>query len=310
VQPRKDIPPSVLAHVRYPEDIFKVQREIFSQYHVTDPSVFYSGQDFWNVPNDPTRPAASSAQPPYYLQVEMPGDTSPAFSLTSTFAPNKRLTLAGFMAVNSEPGPNYGRMRVLQLPSSTTIPGPAQVQNAFESDPFVSQQLTLLRGRGSEVDLGNLLSLPVAGGVLYVEPVYIRGAGQDSYPLLQKVLAGFGSKVAFKDTIGEALAAVLGTSTSPPPTGSENGGSGSNPGTDQTAQQRLAFDIARAQEAYSRGQAALVVGDFTKYGEAQKDLKKYLDDAALVQKQLGIAGPSPSPSPSSSATPSPSSTTT
>ncbi len=184
VQPRKDIPPSVLAHVRYPEDIFKVQREIFSQYHVTDPSVFYSGQDFWNVPNDPTRPAASSAQPPYYLQVQMPGDTAPSFSLTSTFAPNKRLTLAGFMAVNSEPGPNYGRMRVLQLPSSTTIPGPAQVQNAFESDPFVSQQLTLLRGRGSEVDLGNLLSLPggrrrpVRGAGLHPR----RGPGQLSAP--------------------------------------------------------------------------------------------------------------------------------
>jgi len=309
VQPRKEMPPNVLAHVRYPEDIFKVQREIFSQYHVTDPSVFYSGQDFWNVPNDPTRPAASSAQPPYYLQVQMPGEKSPVFSLTSTFAPNKRLTLAGFMAVNSEPGPDYGRMQVLQLPSSTTIPGPAQVQNAFESDPFASQQLTLLRGRGSEVDLGNLLSLPVANGVLYVEPVYIRGAGQDSYPLLQKVLAGFGSKVAFKDNLAEALAAVLGTSTTPP-TGSENGGgTTTNPGTNQTAQQRLAFDIARAQEAYTRGQTALALGDFTKYGEAQRDLKKYLDDAAQVQKDLGIVGSSPPPSPSASASPSTSSTT-
>ena len=159
-----------------------------------------------------------------------------------------------------------------------------------------------------QIRSGNLLSLPFNDGLLYIEPVYIRGAGQDSYPLLQKVLAGFGSKVAFKDTLGEALAAVLGTSTSPP-TGGENGGT-SNPSTDQTTQQRLAFDIARAQDAYNRGQAALVIGDFTKYGEAQKDLKKYLDDAAIAQKLLGGAAPSPSPSPSSSASPSPSSATT
>ena len=142
----------------------------------------------------------------------------------------------------------------------------------------------------------------MAGGVLYVEPVYIRGAGQDSYPLLQKVLAGYGTKVAFKDTSGEALAAVLGTSTTPTtPTGNgDNNGGTASPspspsGTgNQTAQQRLAFDILRAQEAYTRGQDALGRGDFAAYGEAQKDLKRYLDDAAVVQR-LGLVAPSSSP---------------
>ena len=157
VQPRTAMPEEVLAHVRYPEDVFKVQREIFAQYHVTDPNGFYSGQDFWTVPNDPTKPAASTAQPPYYLQVQMPGASDPAFSLTTTFAPNKRQTLAAFMAANSEPGADYGKLRVLQLPSGTTIPGPVQAQNNFESDPTVSQQLSLLRRGGSEVELGNLL---------------------------------------------------------------------------------------------------------------------------------------------------------
>ena len=124
---------------------------------------------------------------------------------TTTYAPQRRQTLAAFMAANSEPGENYGKIRVLQLPSSTSIPGPAQVQNNFESDPTVASQLSLLRRNGqSQVDLGNLLSLPVAGGVLYVEPVYVRSTGADGYPLLQKVLVGFGNKVAMEDTLLKA----------------------------------------------------------------------------------------------------------
>ncbi|MSW41713.1 MAG: UPF0182 family protein, partial [Actinobacteria bacterium] len=158
---RDQIPSELEAHFRYPEDVFKVQREILSRYHVTDPQSFYSGQDFWIVPDDPTRRGADEPQPPYYLTLQMPGTSSPSFSLTTTFAPSKRQTLAAFMAVNSEPGESYGQMRVLQLPRQTTIPGPSQVQNNFESDPEVSQQLSLLRRGGSDVALGNLLSLPV-----------------------------------------------------------------------------------------------------------------------------------------------------
>ncbi|HET7901990.1 MAG TPA: UPF0182 family protein, partial [Candidatus Nanopelagicales bacterium] len=301
VQPRASMPEALLAHVRYPEDIFKVQREIFAQYHVTDPGGFYSGQDFWTVPNDPTKPAASSAQPPYYLQVQMPNQSTPAFSLTTTFAPNKRQTLAAFMAANSEPGPDYGKLRVLQLPSNTTIPGPVQAQNNFESDPSTSSQLSLLRRGGSEVDLGNLLSLPVAGGMLYVEPVYIRSAAQDGYPLLQKVLAGYGNKVSFQDTLAEALADVLGTgdgTTTPPPSG---GGNGTG---DLTAQQRLTAALAAIDKAYADGQTALAKGDFAAYGQAQSALKAALDDAIAAQRE--ITGTSPAPSSSGSPSPSPS----
>ena len=213
VQPRSAISADLLAHLRYPEDLFKVQRKILAQYHVTDANNFYYGTDFWSIPDDPAKRVAQP-QPPYYLQVQMPGDKTPVFSLTTTFAPQKRPTLAAFMAVDSEPGPNYGKIEILKLPDNTTIPGPAQVQNNFETDPVVKQQLTLLRGSGSsDIDYGNLLSLPVGGGVLYVEPVYIRAGGTAGYPLLKKVLVGFGAKVAFQDTIGEALAELFGTGT-------------------------------------------------------------------------------------------------
>ncbi len=314
VQPLESMPASVLAHVRYPEDLFKVQRQIFAKYHVTDPTGFYSGQDFWTVPNDPTQPTASTAQPPYYLQVQMPGMSTPAFSLTTTFAPQKRNTLAAFMAVSSDPGPDYGKIRVLQLPSNTTIPGPAQVQNNFESDPTTSQQLSLLRKGGSEVDMGNLLSLPVAGGVLYVEPVYLRAATTDGYPLLQKVLAGYGGKVSFRNTLGEALADVFGiTTNTTPPVGVGSGGSSPSPSPsvsgNLSAQQRLSAAIAAAQAAYDEGRTALAKGDFAAYGVAQDKLAAALAAAAAAQQELGIAGATPSPSAgATSPSPSPSAT--
>ena len=151
VKPKSEMPADILPHVRYPEDAFKIQRMMYSRYHVTDPAVFYSGQDFWNVPVDPTNSQENQLQPPYYLQLQMPGQTAPRFSLTTTYSPINRPTLAAFMAVDSDPGENYGKFRVLQLPKNTTIPGPVQVQNSFDSNAAIANEINILRQGGSEV---------------------------------------------------------------------------------------------------------------------------------------------------------------
>ena len=313
VEPVSNMSADVLAHVRYPQDMFKIQRTILSRYHVTDASTFYNGTDVWIVPNDPTVSPAQVFQPPYYLTLQMPGQETPTFSLTTTFAPQRRQTLAAFMAVDSAPGDGYGKMRVLQLPSNTTIPGPQQVQNNFESDPLVSSQLSLLRQGGSDVELGNLLSLPFNDGLLYIEPVYIR-ANTEGYPLLRKVLVGYGSNVAMENTLDVALTKVLGTNpdatveptpdqggtggTTPMPTPEPSTPTSGDPATD------LTIAIAEAQSAYDDGQLALAKGDFAAYGEAQSRLKAALDAAATAQAALNggmlpetAATPSPSPSP-------------
>ncbi len=283
VQPKASIPAGVLEHVRYPEDMFKVQRGILAKYHVKDPQAFYSGQDFWNIPDDPTKPTVKQAQPPYYLTLQMPDQKAPTFSLTSTFAPNKRQTLAAFMAVNSDPGPDYGTIRVLQLPRNTTIPGPTQVQNNFESDPDVSAKLSLLRKGGSEVTLGNLLSLPVGGGLLYVEPVYIQASAGEGYPLLRKVLVSFGSKVAFEDDLAAALNVVFADTAIPgTPEEPETPGTG---GT-TTPSQALAKAIADANKAYADGEAALAKGDFAAYGAAQDKLAAALKRVTEASAKL------------------------
>ena len=142
-----------------------MQRQILAQYHVTQAPEFYGGQNFWAVPKDPsgTAPNASS-QPPYYLTMTMPGQPQPEFSLTTSLTPRGRANMAAFMEVDSNPqSRGYGTIRVLQLPQDTTIRGPQQVQNDFESNAAVASALTLLRQGGSRVTQGNLITLPVGG---------------------------------------------------------------------------------------------------------------------------------------------------
>lgn len=270
VKPKADMAEELVAHVRYPEDIFKVQRLVYSRYHVTDPGAFYNGQDFWIIPNDPTNRQANTFVPPYYLTLKMPGQDAPAFSLTTAFSPARRQTLAAFMAVDSAPGDGYGKFRVLQLPRNTTIPGPVQVQNTFESDPEVASQLSLLRRGGSDVLLGNLLSLPVGGGMLYVEPVYVQAA-EGGYPLLRKVLVSFGTKVGFSDTLAQSLEQVFGASAGAD-AGQGEPGAGEQQPTAPTTE--LGQALADAAQAYQDGVNALRNNDFQAYGEAQKRLEE------------------------------------
>jgi uncharacterized membrane protein (UPF0182 family) len=146
--------------------------------------------------------------------MKVPGSDAPAFSLYSTFIPRaageaSRNVLYGYLSANAEDGPDYGELTLLRLPKQTTVPGPGQVQAQFDSDPEVGQQLNLLRQGQTEVISGNLLTLPVGDGFLYVQPVYVRSTGDTSYPLLRKILVSFGNSSAFEDTLDEALDALF-----------------------------------------------------------------------------------------------------
>ena len=305
VKPFSAITPGLMAHLRYPEDLFKVQRDLLAQYHVTDATAFYSGQDFWRVPTDPT---GDGDQPPYYLTIKMPDQDAATFSLTSTLVPNNRQNLAAFVAVDATPGPgeDYGKMRVLELPRNTVVPGPAQVQNNFRSNTAVSQQLNLLtRGGQSTVRYGNLLTLPVGGGLLYVEPVYVEGAtGSATFPLLRLVLVSFGDQIAIDPTLQGALNSIFGqnagvdTGEETPPSGQPPPPSGEQPNADLAAQ--LAAALSDAQDAYDRGQAALKNGDFAAYGTAQKDLAAALRRAEDLGRRLNTASTTPTSPPSTS----------
>ncbi|MGW8435588.1 UPF0182 family membrane protein [Nocardiopsis sp. NPDC055551] len=221
----------LVQHLRYPDDLFKVQREIMREYHVTDAASYYGGQDFWSVPNDPTQEGEVS-EPPYRQTINFPGSEEASFSLTSTFVPRGRENLAAFMAVDSNPeSDDYGQLKLLELPRSTVIFGPGQVQNAFDSDADVREVLLPLEQSNAEVTRGNLLTLPFAGGLLYVEPLYVQagGGGAASFPLLQQVMVGFGEEVAIGSNLQDALNNLFEGGEGPLPDPDEEGAEDEDP---------------------------------------------------------------------------------
>ncbi|MGW0132585.1 UPF0182 family membrane protein [Streptomyces sp. NPDC003299] len=282
VQPKSDISASLMEHLRYPQDLFKVQRELLTRYHVEDAQTFLSGSEVWQIPDDPTNKSGDPV-PPYYLSMKLPGEKSQAFSLTTTMTPNGRDNLSAFMSVNAEPqSGDYGRISILKLPTGKTIDGPKRVQSQFNSEPSIAESISLLQRGDSKVEYGNLLTVPLDGGLLYVEPVYVRG-GDLKYPLLRKVLVTYGGSTAFENTLDEALNKVFGAngSTEPPDQGTSTT---KPPATGNPTVQQALDD---AQKAFDAGQEALKKGDWQAYGQAQKDLEAALKRAEDAQAKAG-----------------------
>ncbi|MFD1940330.1 MULTISPECIES: UPF0182 family membrane protein [Nonomuraea] len=305
IQPASKMSQGLKDHIRYPEDLFKVQRDILSQYHIEDANAFYSGQDFWNVPFDPSQGDRDVKQPPYYLTTTMPNQ-SPSFSLTTTFVPRQGPNLAAFMAVDATDGPDYGKLRILRMPSNTSIPGPGQAQNNFQNK--FSGELNLLGLGNATVRYGNLLTLPFADGLVYIEPVYVQtaaAAGQEPFPILKRVLVAYGSTVGSGDTLKDALAQVFSGKAAEQNTGQDQQ-------TGQPANVTVTAKlIADAQKAYDDANKALASSppDWVKYGEAQKRLQDALNalgrNSSIQPTPTTSPTPAPSGTPTGSPTPSP-----
>ncbi|MEV0677819.1 UPF0182 family protein [Actinosynnema sp. NPDC050436] len=314
VKASSEMSQSLRDHLRYPEDLFKVQRETLAQYHVDQPQDFYSGVSFWGVPSDPTMDNVTTPeqqqqnsqqqrdqQPPFYVLAGDPtGDPNKvSFQLTSALVRQNREFMASYVSVRSDPD-NYGKISVLTL--NNEAKGPQQIQTQFLTSGEVSSELNLLTQRQTKVVYGNLLTLPVGGGLLYVEPIYIERASQNTqFPQLFKVLVSFGDKVGYASTLKEALEKVLtgasaqlpdvpgqtpGTST--PPTSTTPPGNGNGQSTEV---QQAVKDIQSALAAIKAAQGS---GDFAALGSAYKAL----DDATKKFEAASAAAP-PTGQPSS-----------
>lgn len=286
LKPRAEIPTGVLAHIRYPEDLFMVQTERFGSYHITDPDNFYSKEDAWRVASD----AAGSANnetaltrsiPPYYVLMRLPGEKDLDFVLVRPFTPTgDRQNLTAYMVAHGDPD-EYGKLVSYVLPKNENIFGPDQIQSRINSDPDVSPFVTLAGQRGSKVIYGNLLIVPVEKSLLYVQPLYVRGVGA-TLPELKQVVAVLGQDVRMSPTLGGALAALFG--------GSNDEGGG---GTVEPAKATLAELLQRAIAADNAAQAALRAGNFAEYGRQQARMRAALKAAA---EESG-ATPTPTPTP-------------
>jgi uncharacterized membrane protein (UPF0182 family) len=225
VKAKSEISPDLAAHLRYPEDLFKVQRMLLAKYHVDDPVTFFSTSDFWDVPLDPN-PTASSYQPPYYIVAKdlARNDSSASFQLTSAMNRFRRDFLAAYISASSDPD-TYGRITVLTIPGQ--VNGPKLAFNAISTDTAVSQDLGVIgRDNQNRIRWGNLLTLPVGqGGLLYVSPVYASPGSSDaasSYPRLIRVAMMYNDKVGYGPTVSTALDGIFGsgagaTATGPAP---------------------------------------------------------------------------------------------
>ena len=293
IQPLSAMSGELLSHVRYPADLFKVQRALLGSYHVDEAGAFYSQQDAWMTPNDPVGgQGIGTLQPPYYLTMQVPGTDAPEFSIYSTFIPrstgeSSRNVLTGYLVANANAGSqdgkkseDYGRLTLLTLPKSTIVPGPGQVQNNFNADSEVSRLLNILRQGSTRVLNGNLLTLPVGGGLLYVQPVYIQSTGETSFPLLQKILVAFGDQIAFEDTLDQALTSLFGSSGMDPlPTPTDPDGEPAEPGTEAPVSVNLELALQQALEAIREKEAAMAAGDWTAFGQAEAKLQRAIEAA-------------------------------
>ncbi|WP_175935463.1 UPF0182 family protein [Corynebacterium sp. Marseille-P4321] len=210
VKPESEISDSLREHLRYPEDLFKVQRELLARYHVDDPGVFFNNDAFWSVPNDPTAPEDREQlnQPPYYVVAADPETNEPSFQLITPFRGLNREFLSAHMAVSSDPE-TYGQITVRVLPTNTQTQGPKQAQDALMSSDQVARDRTLWEGT-NDLKNGNLLTLPVGGGeILYIEPIYSQRKDQESaFPKLLRVLVFYRGQVGYAPTISQALSQV------------------------------------------------------------------------------------------------------
>lgn len=301
VQPISEMSADLMSHVRYPTDLFKIQRAMLGVYHVDDARAFYQRDNAWATPEDPQDPG--SFQPPYYSTIQMPGQEAPSYSMFTTFIPSSeggasRNVLMGYLAVDSNAGSEagvksegYGKLRMLEIDAETPVPGPGQVQNTFDADPTVSAQINILSQGQSDVLNGNLLTLPVGGGLLYVQPVFVQSSGGTQLPTLQRVLVAFGDRIAFENTLNEALDTLFGGDSgatagdtdvppdanptptpTPTPTPSETGDAGETPAPTVPPADEYQAALQEAQDAMMDRQAALQAADWAAYGEADARL--------------------------------------
>ena len=307
--PKSDISPSLADHIRYPEDLFSIQTWIYASYHISNPDVFYSREDFWALPDDRSGelqrqedtggltagPGAKAR--PYYLLTNLPGSRKLQFLLVMPFTPNNKENMVSYLAANSGPE-DYGELTLVNLDRSRIIFGPTQVNARILANPTIASELNLLAQRGSRVLLGNLLIVPVEESLLYVQPIFVQGSAANSIPLLQRVAVYYNNQVGYASTLSEAVSQVISGQAPTEPDGGEEQPRPPPTGTGTADVQEL---LRQANEAYQAAQQELADGNLGRY-QAEIRRMAELVERALAQSR-GAGGANEGTPPTTTAPP-------
>ena len=276
-----EMSPNFKAHFRYPEDMFRLQAAELALYHVTDPAAFLNGNDAWETPKERGLNGERRALAPYYVEMELPGESSEGFILMLPFTPRGKANMSGWLAAHCDPD-RYGQIVLYNFSKGANVAGAEQMETMFASDPGVNSARLQLQGGGTggtEVIIGNMLVIPIGDSVMYAESLFPKsgGSGLQAAPQLRKVVLGVNGKIVIGDTYQEALDKLFGQGAeTQPPTGMTQ--PPAQPGSNQPS-------IAGIREAlglFDQANAALRAGDFAKYGELQKQGRAKL--AAMAGK--------------------------
>jgi hypothetical protein len=265
VKPIDTMPEDLRSHVRYPLDLFSIQSQIYSTYHVQDPQVFFNKEDILSIPRRQLDGRESDMEP-YYTIMRLPGESKEEFVLLLPFTPNRRDNMRAWLAARSD-GTNYGKLTALEFPKTKLVYGPKQIDARIDQDTVISQQITLWSQAGSQVIRGSLLAIPIEKSLLYVQPLYLA-ASQGSLPELKRVIVAFGSQIAMEETLEQSLQRLFGAK--PGQKQAQSAAPSTPAATDDKNLGR------RALEHFQRSQEFLKQGNWAGYGEEIKRVEALL----------------------------------
>ncbi|MGZ8785509.1 MAG: UPF0182 family membrane protein [Acidimicrobiia bacterium] len=278
------MPPALIDHLRYPEDMYRVQSDMYRLFHMTDPSTFYQEEDAWEIPSDPSNAQQEEVLrgpafiqdfnpiTPYYLLMTLPEEEALSYLILQPFNPVDRPNMASFLVAKSGPEA-YGEIIDYRLPRTAFVDGPTQVGALINQNPDISQQFTLWNQQGSNVIKGNLLVVPIDESVVYFQPVYLQGS-QDPLPEFKRVVVVFNDRIVMRETLAQALAEVFGGEVAP-----------TEPGTVDVSGD-IEQLLQRADQAFADADAALQSGDLGLYQQRISDARQQITRAMELLGEL------------------------
>ena len=278
-KPLAEMPASIRSHVRYPEDIFALQSQVYATYHMTQPAVFYNREDQYEIPTVDDSNEGRAMQP-YYTIMRLPGESDAEFIQMLPFTPRRRDNLAAWLVARSD-GAHYGKMLAFEFPKQKLVFGPRQVVARISQDQVISPQITLWNQQGSQVIWGTLMVIPIEESLIYVRPLYLRASG-GRIPELTRVIVAYENRIVMQETLEEGLAELFGGKSSPSSPSTTTAAPSATPAPaaaspPSSASAGLAALAAEAQSHYERAVAAQKSGDWATYGEELRQLGQVLE---------------------------------